>query len=241
MPTAPMTTPAIWCRANCPGPSCTIPKRRPGASRRWCGRGRSSANRANASRSRSTRSACTATTPRRCAWRRWCASDWRPPASPSAPWPSASEDRSARLFGVLVLQDLAGDAEAFERRRHAAIDRRLQQDLLDLFARDAVVERAADVQAHLVRPIEGGQHRQVYEAARLLVEPGPVPDLAPAPFGDELLERLGEGVGILDRAVDIFGAEHRPPHRQALVVKRALGHRVPPSSKSRHYAACARR
>jgi hypothetical protein len=30
------------------------------------------------------------------------------------------------------------------------------------------------------------------------------------------LKGLGERVGIGDRAVDIFGAEHRPPHRETL-------------------------
>src|SRR5437870_13922464 len=97
------------------------------------------------------------------------------------------------------------------------------------------------MEADLVRPVQRRQHGEVEHTARLLIEPGPVPDLAPAPFGDELLERLGECVGVRDRAVDIFSAEHLPPHRQTSVKKLAvsaiISHLVSSIPRSRQYAA----
>src|SRR6185437_8183380 len=51
-----------------------------------------------------------------------------------------------RLLGVDLLEHLRGGLEGIEAGRNAAIDPRLQQDLLDLVARHAVGQRAAYVQ-----------------------------------------------------------------------------------------------
>src|SRR5262245_45009639 len=51
---------------------------------------------------------------------------------------------SHQLFGFFV-EDAPGDGERGVRGGHAAVDRGLEQDLLDLVARQAVAERGADV------------------------------------------------------------------------------------------------
>src|SRR5712691_12413216 len=86
-----------------------------------------------------------------------------------------------------LLERLARQAEMLDAGRHAAIDRDLQQHLGDLLLGDAVLDRALHVRLELVMAVERGQHGEVEHAARAPVEAGPVPDRAPAIFGDEVL------------------------------------------------------
>src|SRR6185437_14202670 len=126
---------------------------------------------------------------------------------------------AALLLAVDLGEDLARRAEGVDRGGHAGIDPGLQEDLGDLLARDAVVERAPDMQLDLVRPVERGQHGEVEEAARLARQAGPRPHLAPAIFRDEILQHLAEAVGAGERAVDMLGAQHLPTHGETLVVE----------------------
>jgi hypothetical protein len=56
-------------------------------------------------------------------------------------------------------------AEAVDRRRNTAIDRRLPEDLPDLLLGHAVLDRSAHMQLEFVRPVQGGDHGRVEEAA----------------------------------------------------------------------------
>ena len=93
---------------------------------------------------------------------------------------AASRCEAASATCVDVLEDLDRDLHAVERGRHAAIDRRLQNDLLDLLAGDAVVERATDMKPDLVGAVQRGQEGEVEEAARAPVEPGTAPRPRPS-------------------------------------------------------------
>ena len=111
--------------------------------------------------------------------------------------------RGSNLALIDFAEDLAGDAEGVERRRHAGIDRHLKEDLADFLAAQAVVERAHHMEFQFVRTIERGDHGEIDQRALFPVEPGPAPDIAPAIFGDELLQGPGEIVGLGERlAVD---------------------------------------
>ena len=72
----------------------------------------------------------------------------------------------------LLEEHRVGDAKGLHRGGHAAVDRRLQQHLLDLLARAAVPDRAADVDAQLVRAVQGGEDAEVDEAALRGSSPG---------------------------------------------------------------------
>src|ERR1700735_2954286 len=66
---------------------------------------------------------------------------------------------------VEVVEDALCDPEGLEGGRYAAVDRRLQEGLADLLTGTAVVDRAADVRAELVRPVQRGQHAEVDQTA----------------------------------------------------------------------------
>jgi hypothetical protein len=88
--------------------------------------------------------------------------------------------------------------EAVDGGRHAAVDRRLEKDLADLFLAQAVVDRAAHMQLEFVRTVQCRQHREVDDAAGAPVQSRTIPHLVPAVLGDEFLHRLVEVVGIPD-------------------------------------------
>src|ERR1700756_3776388 len=123
-----------------------------------------------------------------------------------------------------LLERLARQPEVLDARRHAAIDRDLQQYLGDLLLGDAVLDRALHVRLELVMAVERGEHGEVEHAARAPVEAGPVPDRAPAIFGDEVLHRAVEVVSRGDLLVDIVGAQHVTAYLEPAVVH--LGHGV---------------
>ena len=124
---------------------------------------------------------------------------------------------------------LLGDAERLHRRGDAAVDRRLQQGLLDLLDGATVPDRAADVHRELVRAVERGQHPEIDQAAVTPLEPGPRPDGAPAVLGHELLHRLRELTRVGQRSLDVLRAEHLAPHGTSAFVH-VVGHRISCSS-----------
>ena len=67
------------------------------------------------------------------------------------------------------------------------------------------------------------------KTALLPVQTRPPPDVAPGPFGDELLSWPREGAGVLQCAVDVLVAEDSPAHLQSFfeqIVVQVLGFRV---------------
>ena len=129
--------------------------------------------------------------------------------------------RDAEVLLTPILVDLGErflrEAERIDGCGNARVDRDLHQGLADLFLRCAVADRAFDVNLELVRPVQRGEHRDVEQAARLLRQAFAAPHRAPAVLGDELLERHVEVVGVGERLVDEFRADHRFADRQALV------------------------
>jgi hypothetical protein len=115
-------------------------------------------------------------------------------------------------------EGFTGQAETVHRRGYAAINADLEQDFANLFTAQAIAQGAANVQLELVGPVERGNHGQVYHAALFERQALAAPDMAPAVFGDQLLQRLGEVVGVLDRAVDVVLAQHLGADLQAFFV-----------------------
>jgi hypothetical protein len=95
------------------------------------------------------------------------------------------------------------------RCRHAAIDRLLQQDLLDIFRREAAFgQRRADVQTEFI-PLAQRHHRADHEhAPRALIEMRTCPDIAPRIARDQILKIGIERIPVGDRLVDPGVAEH---------------------------------
>src|ERR1700690_1511056 len=109
--------------------------------------------------------------------------------APILPRPTKPTFAEGLLISVVLFQDGIGNPEGLERCRHPGIYRCLKQRLLDLRGRSSVGERAADVDAEFVRPVEGRQHSQVEQTAGLPVKSLARPHDPPAVLGDELLHR----------------------------------------------------
>ena len=75
----------------------------------------------------------------------------RAPIAPSPTKPTRRHAAGRLQVDAVLRQHVLGDAERIHGRGHAAVDRRLQEHLLDLGRGDAVVERAAEVQPQLMR------------------------------------------------------------------------------------------
>src|SRR5262245_31761968 len=133
--------------------------------------------------------------------------------------------RSALAFHFL--EELARDAERIDRGRHPGIAPDLQEDFGDLRLGDAVGERAAQMRAQFMRPIEDADHREVEHAAGLRRQAFAAPDPAPAIFGDEVLQRAIEVVDVFERSIYIGVAENLAADAQSLVVH-GLVHTLPP-------------
>src|SRR5262249_45862724 len=156
----------------------------------------------------------------------------------------ACAGRTAGMSHAAFLEHVARRLEGVEAGRDAAVDRDLQEDLLDLLLGEAVVQRTVDVQLELGRAVERGQHGEVQHRARLLRQAGTRPDIAPAVFRGDVLERHHEVVGARHGVVDIVGAEHGFAHLHALVVELlvarvglgfrcfGLGHWLPPVNET---------
>lgn len=128
---------------------------------------------------------------------------------------------------VELLQHLLRDRERRVGGGNAAVDRALEQNLLDLVGGEPVAERRAEVHRELLGAVEGDEGRHRDRAARAPVESRPGPDLTPGIAGDQVLEVRGEFVGPRDRAVDVRIAEHFAPHLDPAVVG-LVAHRASP-------------
>ena len=67
------------------------------------------------------------------------------------------------------------------------------------------------------------------KTALLPVQTRPPPDVAPGPFGDQLLSWSREGAGVLQCAVDVLVAEDSPTYLQPFfekLVVQVLGFRI---------------
>src|SRR5262249_53570525 len=105
-----------------------------------------------------------------------------------------------------LLEHLAGLPKSVIADRHAAIDRLLQNDLLDIVGREAALsERCAYVHAELSPPPDRHHGADDEHAARALVEMRSRPDLAPGAAGDEVLplgvKRIPVGIGAVDPGI----------------------------------------
>src|SRR5256712_12740944 len=109
---------------------------------------------------------------------------------------------------LAVFEYFPGAAECHHGGGHAAVDRGLQQDLLDLVLGEAVVQGAVEMELQLMLLAERGQHAEVQHRAHLARQPGPVPDVVPAVGVEQLGELAVEVVNPGHRLVDPLGAEH---------------------------------
>src|SRR5579864_1924683 len=89
------------------------------------------------------------------------------------------------------------------RGRHAGVNRAMQQYFADVVARDAVVERRADVQPEFVGTVERNHQTHGQQAARVARQAWTRPDLAPRIARDQRLELLGEISTLRERAIDV--------------------------------------
>src|SRR5215467_10149605 len=104
------------------------------------------------------------------------------------------------------LEHLAGLPKSVITHRHAAIDRLLQNDLLDIVGREAALgERCAHVHAELFPSPDRHHGADDEHAARALVEMRSRPDFAPGAAGDEVLplgvKRIPVGIGAVDPGI----------------------------------------
>src|SRR5829696_3699580 len=80
------------------------------------------------------------------------------------------------------------DREGAVRGRDAAVDRALEQDLLDLVLAEAVAQGGVDVHLELLEVAVSDERGERDGAAGAAVEAGAVPDLVPGVAGDQVLE-----------------------------------------------------
>src|SRR5665213_3717005 len=130
------------------------------------------------------------------------------------------------LFLRHLGHDLGGFLEGVICRRHAAIDRLLQDDFLDVgFGKSTAGQRRPHVQAEFVPLAERDHGAEYQHAAGALVVMRARPDLAPRLACDQFLALLVErrllGIG----AVDPFRAQHLAAFGHAAVVAFFLVHR----------------
>ena len=117
-------------------------------------------------------------------------------------------ERSRRRRAPFGAQDLAGDLERGVGGRNAAVDRALQQRLLDLVDRHAAADRGAAVQLELLPARQPHRHAEHEQAPRVVVEAGAAPDVVPGVARDQALEVGVELARAGERAVDPLVAEH---------------------------------
>src|SRR5699024_6041484 len=99
-----------------------------------------------------------------------------------------------------------------------AVDRGLQERLLDLVDGQAVPESGPHVHGQLLVMAAGDQRGERDQRAAAPAEAGPGPDGTPGVPGDELLEVAAEVGGFGGGAVDVLGAEHLAPDLHPVVV-----------------------
>src|SRR3954471_14622413 len=121
--------------------------------------------------------------------------------------------------GLLALaQHRLGESEAVHADRDAAIDRDLREHRADLVRRQPVAQRAAHMGLEFLHLAERGYHAEVEDRALARAERVVAPGFAPAILRDDALEVAVEIVRALERAIDIFFAEHLAAHGETAVV-----------------------
>src|SRR5260221_1109803 len=109
---------------------------------------------------------------------------------------------------VFFRQHLARDAKRLDPRGDPGVHGDLDQRLLDLAARAAVAQRAAEMRLELGLAIQRRKEAQVVEAALLEREHAAAPARAPAPLGHHLLEVRAELVAARERLIHVLVTEH---------------------------------
>src|SRR3979411_63190 len=155
----------------------------------------------------------------------------------SAPWHLAGiADRQANravVYGFMASADLLifqlpegfpGISKGVDTGRHAAIDRDLEQDFLDLGLSQPVLPRALAALLEFTGSVQAAQHRQIDDRAGAAVEPRPGPQRAPAELGRPFRHRARELVGAGNRLIDVILAEHFLAHLEAFFEQRAVAH-----------------
>src|SRR5512134_1523026 len=135
-----------------------------------------------------------------------------------------SPDAPARLLCLDLVERLARVAEGVDAGRHAAIDRHLKQDFLDLVLGEAVLQRTLDMELQLMRPVQRAEHRQIDDAAGSLVHARPGPQRAPAELGRPFGHGAGELISARNRLVDVVLAENLFTDLEALFEQFAFAH-----------------
>src|SRR6185436_16327507 len=100
---------------------------------------------------------------------------------------SSPSSRAVVLALSNLLEHFGGLAERVIADRHAAIDRLLQDDLLDVVGGEAALnQRGAHVHTELLPPADRHHRANDENAPGALLEMRPRPDLAPGTAGNEI-------------------------------------------------------
>src|SRR5271156_6551991 len=103
------------------------------------------------------------------------------------------------------------------RCRNSTVDGALQQGLLDLFPRHAVVRSGADVHREFLISVETGHERQRDQATCMAGQARARPNLAPRIARDQVLKLGVECGGRHHCPVHMLVPQHRPPHLHARI------------------------
>src|SRR5882757_3953967 len=140
---------------------------------------------------------------------------------------------------VLGLELLHRRAHRGHGRGYAGIDADMQEDLLELLARQAVIHAHADMRLQLLGASQRLQHGDGDDAARHAFQPRPGPRCGEAVLEQELPEVARHLVlgGLVERRLGNLGAAHLEPHVAAglealSLVVRKLGQSIPSFCRS---------
>src|SRR4051812_27895906 len=114
----------------------------------------------------------------------------------------------------------------------------MQEDLLQLLPRQAVVEPHADMRLQLLRPAERGEHRDGDGAAGRAFQARAVPDGAEAML-EQILPQVADHLvlrGLVHRLLGDGGAAHLEPDllaglEELVLIEREIGHSLSPSAQ----------
>jgi hypothetical protein len=120
------------------------------------------------------------------------------------------------------------DVVRFQGSGDTAVDRDLQQDFANLVLAAAVLQRTAQVDAQLVRPVQRARHGQREQAAHLAGNRLAPPDLAIRILIDQLLQRRAELAGGCHAPCDDVGTEHLFANAESLLVHVVVVHCLTP-------------
>lgn|SRR5579871_62323 len=125
-------------------------------------------------------------------------------------------------------EEFGGDFEGVIRGGDAAVNGRVEENFLDFFARDAVVQSGTKMKAKFVLAIEGDGHGKSKKAARVAREAGARPNFAPGVARDEVLKGGCEVCGCAHGTIHMGVAENFAADFQSFFVAFTFVHRVAP-------------